>query len=150
MSKSSKGRLLLLTGISGSGKSTLGVLLTEHLNKFGVRPAFLLDGDMARSFFENDLSHVPDDRVKMSRRMAFGAKTLVENNVDVVMSNIAAEEKTRKFISSKFSDFIEIYMKIDVTVAVDKDVKGIYEDNKQNHKPNLVGLDFVCYLHKCP
>ena len=100
--KQHKGRFILLTGLSGSGKSTLGNMLVSHLNQFGVRPAFLIDGDTSRSFFDNDLHFSESDRKKVSRRMAFGAYTLIENNIDAVISNIAFSEDTRDFFQRKF------------------------------------------------
>ena len=135
MSSPGKARLFLLTGPSGSGKSTLGKLLVSHLNSFGIRPAFLLDGDAARLFFNRDLLYTPDDRDAMTKRMAFAAFTLTENNIDVVMANIAGKKETRQFIKKKVSDYIEVYHDVDISVLIKNDAKGVYTS------PQVVGID---------
>jgi len=141
MSITGNGRLFLLTGLSGSGKSTLGQLLVNHLNQFGIRPAFLLDGDHTRAFFEGDLAYSQDERDKTTKRMAFAAHTLTENNIDVVMANIAGRRETREFIRRKFSDFIEIYLEVDIQTLIEHDVKEVYKKNLHLDCPMMVGLD---------
>lgn len=135
-----KGRLFLLTGLSGSGKSTLGRLLVEHFNHYGVRQAYLIDGDFSRAFFEGDKAFDAESRAEMTRRMAFGAKTLVENNIDVVLANIAGAKETRLFLRHKFPEMIEIYMKADINALRKHDVKGIYRAGSGS-KGNIVGID---------
>jgi adenylylsulfate kinase-like enzyme len=141
MTNLGKGRVFLLTGLSGSGKSTLGNLLVSHLNKYGVRDIFLLDGDASRAFFEGDLSYLPEDRDAMTKRMAFAAFTLTENNIDVVMANIARKKELRQFIRKKIPDYIEIFHDADITTLIEKDVKGTYRNNLSSKNPMIVGVD---------
>jgi glutamine kinase len=136
-----KGRLFLLTGLSGAGKSTLGKLLTDHLNHFGIRPAFLLDGDSVRGFFDSDLSFTADDRDAVTRRMAYSAFTLTENGIDVVMANIAGSRATRQFLRRRFTDYIEIHMNTDLATVMAHDVKGIYKKWANLEQPQIVGMD---------
>ncbi|MBI3985449.1 MAG: adenylyl-sulfate kinase, partial [Lentisphaerae bacterium] len=136
-----QGRLFLLTGLSGSGKSTLGHLLVNHLNQYGVRNAYLLDGDAARAFFDGDSAFDAEARDAMTRRMAFAALTMTQNNVDVVMANIAGLRATRRFLRRKFADFIEIFLDVDLDTLIRNDVKGLYKTRLAAERPMLVGVD---------
>lgn len=46
--------VIWLTGVSGSGKSTLASPLKKEFEKRSL-PVEILDGDLVRDFFENDL-----------------------------------------------------------------------------------------------
>ena len=48
--------IIWLIGISGSGKSTLGSLLCSRISKTENRVR-LIDGDIVRAFFNNDLGY---------------------------------------------------------------------------------------------
>ena len=112
MQTTGHGRLILLTGLSGAGKTTLGYLLVKHLTEFGSRPAYFLDGDVAREFFGNDVGYSLAERDAAARRMAFGAHLLVRQNIDVVMANIAGSKQTREFFRRRFVDYIEVYLDV--------------------------------------
>ena len=53
--------VIWLLGISGAGKSTLGKRLKKHYDTKGIH-SFILDGDVVRTFFDNDLSYSVADR----------------------------------------------------------------------------------------
>jgi adenylylsulfate kinase len=128
----------------------LGKLLTDHLNHFGIRAAFLLDGDSVRFFFDNDLSFNAADRDAVTRRMAYSAFSLIENGIDVVMANIAGSRETRQFLRRKFADYIEIYMNTDLATVVAHDVKGIYSKCSTLERPQIVGMDIPYEEPVCP
>lgn len=141
MKSEKKGILFLLTGLSGSGKTTLGSMLVHHLNKYGIRHAYLLDGDSSRNFFDNDLSYSSDDRDAMTKRMAYASYVLIENNIDVVMANIARKKDIREFVKKKIPEYIEIFLDVDIGVLIEKDVKGVYQNNLCHKNPMVVGVD---------
>jgi adenylylsulfate kinase-like enzyme/phosphohistidine swiveling domain-containing protein len=136
-----EGRLILLTGISGSGKTTLGRLLVAELQRRGARPASLVDGDRARSFFEGGLGYGVEEREDATRRMAFGAYTLVRAGYDVVMANIAGSARVRRFLRKKFPEMVEVFLDQSLEAAIGADVKGIYAKALQLDEPQIVGLD---------
>ena len=49
-----KGRIIFFNGLSGSGKTTLAQKLVSWLRKKN-KPVFLIDGDVTRDFFEDNL-----------------------------------------------------------------------------------------------
>ena len=141
MTAQGTGRLILLCGLSGSGKTTLGYLLVKHLNEFGTRRAFLLDGDAARAFFGTRGEYASDARHDAAVRLAFGAYTLVQENVDVVMANIAALSRTRQFFRDTFAQYVEVYLEADIQELIKHDVKGVYRQALAEDPPQLVGHD---------
>ena len=53
--------IIWLIGISGSGKSTLGNLLCSEISKTENKVR-LIDGDIVRAFFNNDLGYSKKER----------------------------------------------------------------------------------------
>ncbi|MDD9971895.1 MAG: adenylyl-sulfate kinase [Myxococcales bacterium] len=134
------GRLILLMGISGSGKTTLGRMLTARLRQRAA-PVCFIDGDVVRGFFGDDLGFSAAERNQATRRMAFGAFTVVELGIDVVMANIAGSSQTRAFLRSKFPRYIEVFCSVDFATAGRHDVKGVYRRAMALEDPQLVGHD---------
>ena len=60
--------VIWLLGISGAGKSTLGKRLKKHYDTKGIH-SFILDGDVVRTFFDNDLSYSVADRRQNIKRI---------------------------------------------------------------------------------
>ena len=71
--------IIWLIGISGSGKSTLGNLLFSQISKTGNKVR-LIDGDIVRDFFNNDL-----ELSEMTHKILSGHN---ENEVTFMPKNI--------------------------------------------------------------
>tara|TARA_B110001450_G_C17633309_1_gene486142 strand:- start:638 stop:1150 length:513 start_codon:yes stop_codon:yes gene_type:complete len=130
--------VIWLLGISGAGKSTLGELIKNHYDSNGVQ-SFILDGDVVRSFFDNDLSYSIDERRQNIKRILLAAHVLEQNGVIPIVCNISPFEDLRKFARDKFSDYIQIYLEKSIPIAKHNDVKNIYSDNIS--KSPIVGID---------
>ena len=61
--------IIWLIGISGSGKSTLGNLLFSQISKTGNKVR-LIDGDIVRDFFNNDLGYSRKAREENIKRIS--------------------------------------------------------------------------------
>lgn len=130
--------ILWLIGISGSGKSTLGNLIRRGLNAKGV-PNVLIDGDLVRSFFDNDLGYSREDRVANIKRILFGAHVLEQTGHVTIICNIHPFQELRDFARRKLRDYHEIYLRKDVEASVRNDVKAVYRQNAG--KTDLVGIE---------
>ena len=62
-----------LIGLSGSGKTTLANEIVKNINKKN-RNTILIDGDMIREIFNNDLGYSMDDEVRKGFSPLFGDK----------------------------------------------------------------------------
>lgn len=102
--RNSQKRIIWLTGNVGAGKTSLAYLLKERLN------AVVLDGDELRASISTDLGLSKKDRDTHNMRVARLARTLNNQNLNVVVSVIAPFRSTREKIT-KLIDPYWIYVK---------------------------------------
>lgn len=130
--------VIWLMGISGAGKTTLGVKLKEHLDNLG-KQSYLIDGDLVRDFFDNDLGYSKEERTANIKRIMLAAHVLSQNGIIVIVCNISPFEELREFARRKIADYNEIYLKRDLTTSKENDVKGMYQKNIG--KTEIIGVD---------
>lgn len=130
--------VIWLLGISGSGKSTLGKKLKGHFDRHNMR-SFLLDGDVVRDFFDNDLGYSTEERKQNINRILLAAYTLEKNGIIPIVCNISPFESLRNFAREKYQNYVQIYLHKEIKEAQKNDVKNIYRDNL-NVSP-IVGID---------
>lgn len=130
--------VLWLLGISGAGKSTLGNKLKEYCDQLG-KHSWIIDGDLIRDFFDNDLGFEREDRVQNIKRIMLAAHVLSENGVVAIVCNISPFEELRQFARKKIKNYHQIYLKKNLETSCRDDVKEMYK----NHlgKTPVVGVD---------
>ncbi len=129
--------IIWLMGISGAGKTTLGKKLEAFYKKKGYR-TYLLDGDEVRQLFENDLGYTDDDREANIKRIILGAYLLDRNDIIGIICNISPFQHLRNLAKRKIAGYNEIYLKKNIQISIQNDVKGIYKENIG--KTDIVGL----------
>lgn len=132
--------VLWLTGISGSGKTTLGLKLKFELEK-KYRYIELIDGDSVREFFGDDLGYTRKERIMNVKRITFAATLVAKNGTNVIVANIAPYYEVRDYIRTKIKNYIQIYLRISLERAMNRDVKGNYAKYKKGELSNIIGLD---------
>jgi adenylylsulfate kinase-like enzyme len=130
--------VIWLLGISGAGKSTLGQRLKKHYDTKGVH-SFILDGDVVRNFFDNDLSYSIVDRRQNIKRILLAAYVLEQNGVIPIVCNISPFEDLRQFARDKFDNYVQIYLEKSLPIAHQNDVKNIYKNHIS--KTPIVGIN---------
>jgi len=133
-------KVIWFTGISGSGKTTLSLLLKQELEK-KYSQVELLDGDIVRDFFENDLGYSHQERVLNVKRIAFAAMLVAKNGTPVIVANIAPYYQVRDFIRQNIKDYIQVYLKISLEKVMERDAKGHYSKYKKGDVENIIGID---------
>lgn len=146
--KQKKGRIIVFNGISGSGKTILAEKLIEYLKEKN-KPVFLMDGDLVRNFFGNDLKFSIEDRLRACKRVAFGTSLLSDNGINVIMAVVMGQKELRDFYKSKL-DFVEILLDADIKDCIKNDPKGMYARNLKLKKPNITGYDLPFYRPENP
>jgi len=132
--------VIWFTGISASGKTTLGTLLKKELEKkYGI--AEMLDGDVTRNFFENDLGYSAEDRMISLKRIMFGAALVARNGVPAVVACITPTYEMRDLIHRKIPKIIEVYCKVSIEEVTRRDPKGLYKKYKDGKTTHVIGLD---------
>ena len=117
--------VIWLMGISSAGKTTLGERLTSYLSDRNHR-VYMIDGDLTRDFFDNDLGYSREERVANIKRIMLAAHTLSQNRIISIVCNISPFEELREFARRKIHDYIEVYLKTSLSVARARDKKGVY------------------------
>lgn len=129
--------IIWLMGISGAGKTTLGHMLEDYYKGKGIK-CYLLDGDVVRNLFDNDLGYTDSDREINIKRIILGAYLLEKNDILGIVCNISPFQHLRDLARSKISGYNEIYLDRDINVSIKNDVKGMYKKNIG--KNSIVGL----------
>ncbi len=130
--------VLWLIGISGAGKSTLANMLKEYYQR-QQKYVYVIDGDIVRDFYDNDLGYSVADRRANIKRILFAAYVLTLNNIDVIVANISPFEDLRQFARKKIPGYIQIYLCKDLRTSIAADVKGIYREHFD--KTEIVGKE---------
>lgn len=130
--------IIWLMGISGAGKTTIGRMLEEYFNKNGVK-TYLLDGDEVRDLFDRDLGYSDADREANVKRIILGAYLLDRNGIAGIVCNISPLEHLRALARKKIAGYNEIYLKKDLRISMENDVKGVYQENIG--RTQIVGID---------
>ena len=140
--KGQKGAVLWFTGLSGAGKSTIANILEKRLFAQG-RHTYLLDGDNVRHGLNQDLGFTDADRVENIRRVSEVAKLMVDAGLITLVSFISPFRSERRFARELLDkgEFVEIHVDTPLTVAEDRDVKGLYKKARKGEITNFTGID---------
>ena len=130
--------VIWLIGISGAGKTTIGRRLEKYFNEIGVKN-YLLDGDEVRDLFNRDLGYSDADREANIKRIILGAYLLDRTGIVGIICNISPLEHLRALAREKIEGYNEIYLKKDLRISMQNDVKGGYKANMG--KTQIVGID---------
>jgi bifunctional enzyme CysN/CysC len=135
-------RCVWFTGLSGSGKSTIANLVDKRLHALGLH-AFVLDGDNVRHGLNRDLGFTDEDRVENLRRVAEVAKLMTEAGLIVLVSFISPFRSERRAARAMFGqdEFIEVFVDTPLSVAEQRDSKGLYAKARRGELPHFTGID---------
>ena len=140
--KNQKPAVVWLTGLSGSGKSTIANIVEMKLHALGHH-TYLLDGDNVRHGLNKDLGFTEQDRVENIRRIAEVAKLMLDAGLIVITAFISpfATERwmARELIGQ--DEFTEVFVSTPLSIAEDRDVKGLYKKARRGELKNFTGID---------
>ncbi len=140
--KHQKPAVLWFTGLSGSGKSTIANLVEKRLFDMG-KHTYTLDGDNVRHGLNKDLGFTDADRIENIRRIGETAKLMADAGLVVLVSFIspfaAERDMARRLMGDR--EFIEIHVNTPISVAEERDVKGLYAKARAGEIKNFTGID---------
>ncbi len=134
--------VLWFTGLSGAGKSTIANLVEKKLHRMN-RHTFLLDGDNIRHGLNKDLGFTDADRVENIRRIGEVAKLMTDAGLIVITAFISPFRAERQLVRDMMDEgeFLEIYIDTPLSVAEQRDVKGLYKKARSGRLANFTGVD---------
>jgi bifunctional enzyme CysN/CysC len=140
--KRQKPCILWLTGLSGAGKSTIANLVEKKLHLMGYH-TYILDGDNVRHGLNKDLGFTAADRVENIRRIAEVAKLMLDAGLIVLTAFISPFRAERRMARSlvKQGEFIEIFVDAPLSLAEQRDPKGLYRKARRGEIENFTGVD---------
>lgn len=144
-----KGTLYWITGLSGAGKTTIGSMLYEHLKKKKSN-VVILDGDMVRSAFGNDLGYSQEERLRCAMRYSGLSRLLTEQGIDVVCCTISMFDEVRDWNRNHIKNYLEIFLDVPIEVLQMRNQKNLYQDVKKGKAANVVGMDLQLQLPRNP
>ncbi|MFB1037315.1 MAG: adenylyl-sulfate kinase [Sinobacterium sp.] len=138
-----KGATLWFTGLSGSGKSTVAVALEQALVAKG-KLSYRLDGDNIRLGINKNLGFSADDRTENIRRIGEISKLFVDVGIVTLSSFVSPYRADRDLVRKLHEDagmqFIEVFVDVPLSVAEERDPKGLYKKARAGEIPNFTGI----------
>lgn len=133
--------VLWLTGLPSAGKSTLAFALADRLRAAGARVE-VLDGDEIRAGLTRGLGFSREDRAENVRRIGFVAHLLSRNGITVLCPVISPYREDRDAVRALVGPaFQEVWVSTPVEVCSERDVKGLYAQQRAGTLSHLTGVD---------
>ena len=127
------------TGLSGSGKSTLSRRIYLEIRRRGLK-AELLDGDIIRTNFSQELGFTKKERDINVKRIGFLSWLLNKHGIISVVAAIAPYEETRQINRKLIKNYIEVFCNCPLEVVEKRDVKGLYAKARKGLIPHFTGI----------
>lgn len=129
-----------LIGLSGAGKSTLADDIYKKL-KPEISNLVMVDGDVIREVFGNDLGHSLEDRRKNADRISRLCKYLDDSGVHVLCPILSIFNESQVWNRENIKNYYQVYLKTPIQDVVDRDVKGLYQKFKKGEIKDVAGMD---------
>jgi adenylylsulfate kinase len=136
-----KGVVIWFTGLPSSGKSTLANAVEEKLFEQD-HLSLVLDGDNIRHGLNKNLGFSPEDREENIRRIGEVAKLFADAGLIAMTAFISPYRKDRDKARDlmQAGEFIEIYVKVPLDVAEQRDPKGLYKKARAGEIKEFTGI----------
>ena len=140
MNGSDSGWVVWITGLSGSGKTSICKILSERL-KPDLPGLVVLDGDVVRSAFGNDLGYSESDRVVQIKRIQSLAKMLTDQGIYVIVGALYSNPELLDWNRTNIVNYLEVYLDASIETVTRRDSKGLYGTDGTKSMDNVVGMD---------
>ena len=107
------------------------------------RHTFLLDGDNVRHGLNKDLGFTDADRIENIRRVGEVAKLMTDAGLIVITAFISPFRSERQMVRDMMvsCEFVEVFVDTPLSVAEERDVKGLYAKARSGQLKNFTGID---------
>lgn len=129
-----------LIGLSGAGKTTLAKKIVADANKNATKTV-LLDGDVIREVFGNDLGYSMENRLVNAQRICQLGRFLEGQRINVVCAILSIFPETRAWNREHLLNYYEVFIDTPIETLVKRDSKGIYGRYTRGEISNVAGMD---------
>lgn len=129
-----------IIGLSGAGKTTLANAIVSYVRRV-ENNVVLLDGDMVREVFGNDLGHTMSDRLINAKRICQLGKLLDDQGIHVVCAILSLFPESRSWNREHLKSYYEIFIDVPMQDLVLRDSKGIYSRFSNGEIRDVAGMD---------
>lgn len=143
------GSVVWVTGLSSSGKTTLCNGIWK-LVKSRLPELVLLDGDMIREAFGNDLGYNEEDRIVQVKRTQNLAKMLSRQGLVVVVAMLYSNSALLNWNRCNIEDYFEVYLKASMATVRSRDAKCLYAKAEAGKIGDVVGMDIAWHAPEAP
>lgn len=141
---SKKGILFWVTGLSGSGKTVLAKKIKNRISKI-YGPTLIISGDDIRNVFKLK-GYSYKDRLQTVKKYCKLSKLITSQKINVIFAVIGLMDEIRLWNKKNIENYVEIYVKSDITTIIKKRRKRVYKTSKKN----IVGIDIKPEFPKKP
>ena len=132
--------VLWIIGLSGAGKTTLAKKVVEKIRSSKTN-VVLIDGDMIRDVFGNDLGHTLEDRRQNADRICRLCKFLDDQGIHVVCAILSLFPESRSWNRGNIKNYYEVYIETPIDQLQKRDYKGLYRKFSHGKIKNVAGMD---------
>jgi len=131
--------VIWILGLSGSGKSFLSEKLKQELNN-DYGEFVILDGDVIRNVFDNDLGFSIKDRNINASRISKLTHFLSQNKINVIVPVLSLFPDWLAWNRKNIKEYYEIFIDVPISILKERNNKNIYFKNGRENK-SVVGVD---------
>ena len=132
--------VIWILGLSGAGKSFLSTKLKKELNN-DYGEFIILDGDVIRKVFDNDLGFSIKDRNINASRISKLAHFLSQNKVNVIVSVLSLFPDWLEWNRKNIKEYYEIYIDVPISILKERNNKNVYFFKDGTENKSVVGVD---------
>lgn len=141
--------VIWMMGLSMAGKSTLSKLLYDEL-KPGVSNLVLVDGDVIRTLFGNDVDHTIAGRRVNAERISNLCKFLSDQNINVIAAVLSIFPEWQDWNRANIKNYQEVFIKASMENLEKRDTNNLYSEARKGLIKNVVGYDIPFPEPKMP
>jgi adenylylsulfate kinase-like enzyme len=141
--------VIWVTGLSASGKTTLCEQFVK-LYKIEYPNLVMLDGDIIRSLYNDDLGFTEKDRITQIERIQTLAQFCEKQSLFVIVAALYSNDKLLDKNRNIFNKYLEVYIKADIKKLQEREYKNLYSQAIKGKINNVVGVDIAWNEPKAP
>jgi|TARA_B100002003_G_scaffold242255_1_gene265057 adenylylsulfate kinase len=132
--------VIWIIGLSGAGKTTLAKEVVAKICGSETN-VVLIDGDMIREVFGNDLGHTLEDRRQNADRVCRLCRFLDDQGIHVVCAILSLFPESRLWNRDNIKNYYEVYIETPIEHLQKRDYKGLYRKFSEGEIKNVAGMD---------